>query len=1709
MHIFTPMQATGRVRALFFVILVILGQSLSAQVSISSISPVSGPLGTAVTISGSNFSPVAADNIVYFGAVQATVSSASATSLSVIVPAGASYQPVTVTTGGLTAYSGLFDVTFPGNLGSVAFPDSTYLQFTNPTVAQYPSNCLVADIDGDGKPDLISYNSTNTISVFKNTSSGNTVSFAARMDFSALASVTLGNMATGDINGDGKMDVILGTSSGISVFINTSTVGNISFAPRVDFSEPAVTSLSIADIDKDGLSDIVFCNVVTELGILRNTTSGGVVSFAPVVSFTTDGPEGSGRGGSVVTGDLNGDGLADIVVTNGSYFSISLFPNTSTPGNISLGSKVDVATGDDPFDLTIADFDGDGKKDIAVATMDQTITIMQNTSTGGSLSFARGTAISVPYQSEMIAAADIDGDGKPDLGETNGGNNSIYIYHNTSSIGSFSFSAPTGYGTTPATGVVVFNDMNGDGPPEMIALGSVGINVIKNNIAAPDVLRFTPVSGSPGDTIRITGTKLSTTNAVSFGNMTAASFSVVSDTVVTAVVGMGASGGVGVSTTYGVDTLKGFTFIYPPAITSFTPTSQYYDSLVTIKGHGLTGATSVTFGGTSALSFTVQSDSVITTIVGTGKSGAVVVNTPYGTDTLVGFNYLTHPPTITSVSPNPAGLGQQVTVVGTNLINIQSVTIGGLATEYIPQNAETILLQLNAGSVPGVLSITTAGGTAIDSGFTFIPPPAVLYRFSPSVGDSGTQVTIFGSELLNLSGVSFGGVPATSFTAIGDSEIVAIVGRGASGNVVVTTTGGSDTLNGFTYTAPPPTTIISLTPDSAREGATVLIRGTGFTGTTLVSFLGTPPASFTVLSDSVISAVIGDGSTGKMTVESPSGIAHSYFTYIGTPTITSFSPTVGDSGSTVVINVADAESVTSVSFGGIPAKSFTITGGTSISAVVGNGASGYVTVANAYGSDSLAGFTYAPPPPAVSGFTPNTAMSGTLVQISGTNFTGATAVSFGGTPAVSFNVVSASLIDAVVGTGANGDVTVTTPGGSDSVGVLIYYPGSITPNTATSGTTVTIRGVDFTGATGVTFGGTPAASFDIVHDSVITAVVGSGSSGAVIVTSPYGNLNAGNFTYTTSAPTITSFTPANAPTDSLVSITGTNFTGVTAVSFGGTPAASFTVISSTYITAIVGSGASGNVSVTADGGTATLGGFTYDAPPPAPAITSFTPATGSTDSVVTIIGSNFTGATAVSFGGTGALSFTIVSATSITAVVGSGASGNVSVTTAGGTATLGGFIYVAPPPAAPTITSFTPANAPTDSLVSIVGTNFTGVTAVSFGGTPAASFTVVSSGYITAIVGAGASGNVSVTADGGTATLGGFTYDTPPPAPAITSFTPATGSTDSVVTITGSNFTGATAVSFGGTGALSFTIVSATSITAVVGSGASGNVSVTTAGGTATLGGFTYIAPAAAAPTITSFTPDNAPTDSLVSIVGTNFTGVTAVSFGGTSAASFTVVSSGYITAIVGAGASGNISVTADGGTAALGGFTYDGPAISPSFTLLQFTGALVSNQAQLKWQTQNEQSISNYVIERSQDSLTFTAIGTQQPQHTGSVTNSYTFTDPNLQAGKNYYQLQIMDTSGNAVPGGVVEVSLPGSKNAVTLYPNPAKGVVNITVPSSAKTSTLQVVDLHGNVFATITVAPNTSQVTVDFTGATTGFYILSWNDGTRKLVKKIMVIN
>ena len=255
--------------------------------------------------------------------------------------------------------------------------------------------------------------------------------------------------------------------------------------------------------------------------------------------------------------------------------------------------------------------------------------------------------------------------------------------------------------------------------------------------------------------------------------------------------------------------------------------------------------------------------------------------------------------------------------------------------------------------------------------------------------------------------------------------------------------------------------------------------------------------------------------------------------------------------------------------------------------------------------------------PTVTGISPTSGLTsgGTSVAITGTGFTGATAVKFGSTSATSYTVNSATSITATSPAQAAGtvDVTVTTPGGTSATSAASKFTYSPLPPTVTGispaygpttgGTRITVTGTGFTGATAVSVGGTPPFYFTINSDTSITASTPVHAVGHVdvTVTTPGGTSAisaADKFTYGV-VPTVTSISPTTGPSTggTRVTITGTGFTGATAVSVGGTPSPSFTVNSDTSITASTPAG-TGTVDITVInliGGSATSAAdqFTY------------------------------------------------------------------------------------------------------------------------------------------------------------------------------------------------------------------------------------------------------------------------------------------------------------------------------------------------------------------------------------------------------------------------------------------------------------------------------------------------------------------------------------
>lgn len=255
--------------------------------------------------------------------------------------------------------------------------------------------------------------------------------------------------------------------------------------------------------------------------------------------------------------------------------------------------------------------------------------------------------------------------------------------------------------------------------------------------------------------------------------------------------------------------------------------------------------------------------------------------------------------------------------------------------------------------------------------------------------------------------------------------------------------------------------------------------------------------------------------------------------FAAAPTISSFTPTSGPVGASVVIHgdnfTGPDPDVTGVKFNGVSAV-FTIDNPNKITATVPPGATdGPIALTNSDGTaTSAASFDVTPSPgPTITSFKPTSGPVGTSVQITGTGLFGASTVTFNTTNATTFTVDSNTQITATVPAGATtGRIKVTTSGGTATSATNFTVTGgafaitSFNPMSGVIGTSVVITGVGFTGVNRVRFNGT-SATFTVNSNTQITATVPAGATtGPISVTKPGNNTATSSTSFTVVPPTI-------------------------------------------------------------------------------------------------------------------------------------------------------------------------------------------------------------------------------------------------------------------------------------------------------------------------------------------------------------------------------------------------------------------------------------------------------------------------------------------------------------------------------------------------------------------------------------------------------------
>ncbi len=338
------------------------------------------------------------------------------------------YQPVSVFSSDLDGDgdNDLALVTWGSNTDNLSVllnnGDGTFADKVDYAVGDYPNSVFAEDLDGDGDNDLAVpnvYSFPPTVSVLMNNGDA---TFADKIDYEVGESPH--SVFAEDLDGDGHNDLAVANteSDNVSVLLNS---GDGTFEHKVDYAVgDGPSSVFISDLDGDGDNDVAVSNLQSDnVSVLMNNGDG---TFAPAVDHAVgDGPW------SLFILDLDGDGHSDLTVAN---FGVDQKNDTVSvlinSGDGTFAPKVDYDAGLSPSSVFVADLDGDGHNDLAVANrFSHNVSVLMNTGNG---TFAPKVDYNAGVNPTSVFIADFDGDGDNDLAVSNVESDNVSVFLNLS-----------------------------------------------------------------------------------------------------------------------------------------------------------------------------------------------------------------------------------------------------------------------------------------------------------------------------------------------------------------------------------------------------------------------------------------------------------------------------------------------------------------------------------------------------------------------------------------------------------------------------------------------------------------------------------------------------------------------------------------------------------------------------------------------------------------------------------------------------------------------------------------------------------------------------------------------------------------------------------------------------------------------------------------------------------------------------------------------------------------------------------------------------------------------------------------------------------------------------------------------------------------------------------------------------------------------------
>lgn len=771
--------------------LVYLRNRIQFAPTITAISTLSAAPASNISITGTGFNTNAASNLVRFGTVTATVSSITSggTVLNLTVPFNASYGPITVLNTGNT-----LSAQSPNNFIPIFTPGKSEIRTTDfidqglftPTDNLY--GMAAGDLTGDGKPDLVITNSAgDNLIILPNTSTiGGPVTFGAQESITPTAG-TFNNprhVALGDLDGDGWLDMAI-PSYGLSrvvIFLNSGS-GVVATAFTVAGSYAtgwAPNGIAIGDLDGDGKPELVTSNISGgSISIFRNTSvNTGIVSFAAREDFAMTTPHAIY---DVSLADIDNDGKLDIVGgqdINSNPGNLVMLRNASTSGILSFTGLNATGAIRAPWTIATGDLNADGRNDLVVGSgsnvaLDQ-INVFTKLITGGNLANFAQLSPTVNGDSRTMALGDLNGDGKPDIITGNQSATPGYytqVFPNTTSGSTVSLASRVDLPGSAAPYKTVVTDMNRDGKPDIVVgnqlINGSTIRVYRNALIATPVVQASgiTVTGLTGTTATFSWTNGSgAERAVFIKQDNTGNAAPENNTPYTGNPAFGSGSQIDATGWYCVYNGTG----NQVTVTGFTPSVRYQIMVTEYNDGGLSNTEQYNTNTATNNPLTVTTRATITALSRTGAASTNASTVDYR-----------------------LSLGSAI-LSGPAISNF-TVTMGGAVTgatvTSINSGSTVFTVTVNTGSGDGTVRLNFANTTSLDPGLTNVRPYLGEVYTIDKTAPTLSPVTIV-SNNSNTARARSGDIITLSFTS---SETIAtptvtIAGQAAA----VTNTGGDN-----------------------------------------------------------------------------------------------------------------------------------------------------------------------------------------------------------------------------------------------------------------------------------------------------------------------------------------------------------------------------------------------------------------------------------------------------------------------------------------------------------------------------------------------------------------------------------------------------------------------------------------------------------------------------------------------------------------------------------------------------------------------------------------------------------------------------------------------------------------------------------------------------------------------------------------------------